>query len=289
MRKFYLISIFFCLIFNSFFFVKPANADQERKIKELKKEIVQEIIKAAPDLKIGAPSISEERLRKLQDPEFVQYINEFCPKMNYQSLKIKWDQNIKVYNQKMDLVKKKGAAAVNWKAPNLGKNSFAALSGAAFDSNSTQQISVPSLVDLKTFLDNRMREIYPQCDFKMTREPQFVSQKIINERKFYLKDLAKAYPERVLDSEMVELKIFDPPVAGSSKSMRYVNVVAHGYKIRFEAPGKNVIRAPFKIIFSIKILNSGYYLRDLQELNPDSKVSLPPSEIQRAKMDKYTL
>lgn len=289
MIKFYLISIFFCLIFNSFFFASPANADQERKIKDLKKEIVQEIIKAAPDLKIGAPSISEERLHKLEDPEFSQYIKEFCPNMNYQTLKTKWDQNIKVYNQKMDLVKKKGAAAVNWRAPNLGKNSFTALSGAAFENNYTQQISVPSLVDLKTFLDNRLREIYPQCDFKMTRQPQSMSQKIINERKFYLKDLSKAHPERVLDSEMVELKVFDPPIAGSSKSMRYVNVVAHGYKIRFEAPGKNIVRSPLKVIFSIKLLNSGYYLRDMQELNPDSKVTLPPSEIQRAKMDKYTL
>lgn len=289
MLHFFKKTIFFHLLFVAFVFGQQTLANDDKKINEIKREMVNEIIKAAPDLKIGAPSISDEQRNKLEDPEFSQFIRDFCPRMSYLPLKAKWDQNIKAYNEKMEIVKKKGAAAVNWRSLNLGQNSFVPLSSAPFENSRSHQVGVSSLNELKSFLDNRLREIYPQCDFKMTQKPQLTSQKIIQDRKLYLRDLARANPEQVLDSEMVELKIFEPVQAATNKSMLFINVVAHGYKIRFEAPGRNIIRKPFKIIFSVKILKSGYYLRDLQELNPDSRVSLPPSEIQRAKMDKYGL
>ncbi|MEK6774396.1 MAG: hypothetical protein AABY64_10670 [Bdellovibrionota bacterium] len=281
--------IFFHLIFISFVFSTLAKADQEKEAKELRKEIVKEILKTAPELKIGAPAISDEHRKQLEDPELSRFIKEFCPRMNYLTLKTKWETNTKIYNQRMELVKKDGAQAVKWRTPNLGQNSFSPFSSARFEGVRSQQISVPSLQNLKVFLDQRLREIYPHCDFTMTRKPQFTGDKIIHDRRLYLKDLSMSHPENVLDSEMIELKLFDPIQAADRKSIVFINVTAHGYKIRFQAPGKNIIKSPVKLVFSVKILKSGFFLRDMQELNPDSGVALPSSEIQRAQMDSYAL
>lgn len=283
--------IFFLLIFTSFVCGQvgfAGAAEKDLPPEELKNEIVKEILKSAPELKKTAPAITEEERKKIEDPELSQFIKDFCPNRNYISLKVKWDQGTKLYNRRMEIVKNRGPEAAQWKSLNLGNNSFVPLSSAAFETRQNQNISVPSLSNLKTFLDQRLREIYPQCDFEMTRKPQMVSDKIINERKMYLKELSRANPEQVLDSEMIELKVFDP-IRTDRKSLVYLIVTAHGYKIRFQAPGKNIIRKPIRISFLVKSVKTDFFLSDIQELHPDPKVNLPSSEIQRAKMDAYSM
>ncbi len=281
---------FFHLIFASIAFGDPAwGAPEAAPVsQELKQEIAKEILKSAPELKKNAPLVSEQERKKIEDPELSQYIKDFCPNRNYLYLKAKWEEGLKINNQRMEMVKKDGAQAAKWKSLNVGKNSFVPQATAGFDAQSSQAVSVPSLSNLKIFLDQRLREIYPRCDFEMTRRPQMVSDKIIQERKIYLKDLTSVNPEQVLDSEMIELKVFDP-VQTIRRSDTHLVITAHGYKIRFEAPGKNIVRRPVRLAFLVKLLKSGFQLVDLQELTPNPKVNLPASEIHRPKMDSYSM
>lgn len=280
--------IFFHLIFVSFVHVGNLRAEGPTVPAPLKNQITQEILKSTATLKKNSPPISEKERNKLEDPELSQYIKDFCPRRNYLYLKAKWDEGLKIHNERMEIVKKKGAEAAKWRTLNVGKNSFVPLSSAPFEGQGSQPVSPPSLSNLKTFLDQRLREIYPFCDFEMTRQPQQVSNKIIQERKIYLKDLALVSPEQVLDSEMIELKIFDP-VQTARRLETHVVVIAHGYKIRFQAPGKNILRRPIRLAFLVKLLKSGYYLVDMQELSANPRVVLPGSEIQRPKMDAYSM
>jgi len=262
---------------------------QPRNLKEMKKEIAEEILKSANDLKMAVPATSDEQRKLLEDPELSSFIKEFCPRKNFLSLKVKWQDAVKSYSEKIDLMKKQGPQAVKWKALNLGQNTFVPRESAPFAPSQARGISVPFLASLKAFLDQRLREVYPHCDFKMTRKPQMMSDKIVQDRLLYLRDLSSVNPEQVLDSEMIEMKMYEPVQAADFKNNTLIIFSVYGYKIRFQAPGKTIHRKPIKMVFSVKVLKNGFFLRDMQEVVPSARISIPATEIHRAKMDDYPL